>query len=337
MSTSESASAPAGSRLAALLASGTRVVIDSGDVSKIAAHAPEDATTNPSLIASAAQLPAFRPLVDAARARAGGDRAALLDELSVAFGCEILKHVPGVVSTEVDARLSFDTAASVARGRRLIALYEAAGVSRSRVLIKLASTWEGCQAARALEAEGIHTNMTLLFSFCQAVASAAAGATLISPFVGRIMDWHKAKSKREEPYPAAEDPGVLFVTRVFNYYKAHNIPTVVMGASFRNTGEIMALAGCDKLTIAPALLEELSKSPALPGEGALPPPLSAAAARAHPPPVASFDEAAFRFALNEDAMATEKLAEGIRGFTADLLKLEKFLDSLPPLDAPATA
>jgi transaldolase len=219
---------------------------------------------------------------------------------------------------------------SPAAGRRLIALYEEAGVAdaRSRVLIKLAATWEGIAACAALEAEGIHCNMTLIFSFAQAVACAAAKATLISPFVGRIMDWHKAKTGRADAYPAAEDPGVAFVSRVFNYYKAHDIKTIVMGASFRNCGEIMALAGCDKLTISPALLEELSKTPQ-PADA--PPPLSAAAARANPPPAAAFDEPAFRFALNEDACATEKLAEGIRGFAADLGKLEKFLDALPPV------
>lgn len=200
--------------------------------------------------------------------------------------------------------------------------------ARSRVLIKLAATWEGIAACAALEAEGIHCNMTLIFSFAQAVACAAAKATLISPFVGRIMDWHKAKTGRADAYPAAEDPGVAFVSKVFNYYKAHDIKTIVMGASFRNTGEIMALAGCDKLTISPALLEELSKTPQ-PADA--PPPLSAAAARANPPPAAAFDEPAFRFALNEDACATEKLAEGIRGFAADLGKLEKFLDALPPV------
>jgi transaldolase len=246
-----------------------------------------------------------------------------LDKLAVNFGCEILKHVPGYVSTELDARLSFDTPASIARGRRIIALYGEAGVPRDRVLIKLATTWEGVRAAQVLQAEGIGCNMTLLFSFAQAVAAAEAGVTLISPFVGRITDWHK-KANGGKDFPPAEDPGVKSVAAIYTYYKQHGHGTIVMGASFRSPGQILELAGCDRLTIAPALLEKLGAS----GD-AVPPKLTPAAAAAAPPmPRVAFDEASFRWAMNEDAMATEKLAEGIRGFAADLAKLEDFLKPL---------
>jgi transaldolase len=250
--------------------------------------------------------------------------AVVLDKLSVNFGVEISRHIPGYISTEVDARISFDTQASVARGRRLIALYAEAGVPKERVLIKLASTWEGIRAAEVLEREGIHCNLTLLFSFAQAVAAADAGATLISPFVGRVLDWYKKATGKD--FAGAADPGVAFVSHVFTFYKQQNIKTIVMGASFRNTGEITELAGCDRLTISPALLESLSKS-----TDPAPAKLSPAAAAAAPAlPKVSFDEAAFRWAMNEDAMATEKLAEGIRGFSADLRKLEDFIAPLLP-------
>lgn len=319
------------SSLEQLKACGTVVVADTGEIEKIKQFKPQDATTNPSLINAASRLPEYKHIVDEAIAyvKASGIEGKaertelLLDKLSAAFGAEILKHIPGYVSTEVDARLSFDTAASVARGRRIIRLYEEQGVSRDRVLIKLATTWEGIQAARILEAEGIRCNMTLLFNFAQAVAAADAGATLISPFVGRILDWHKKASGRD--FVGAEDPGVVSVTRIYNHYKAHGYKTIVMGASFRNTGEIVELAGCDRLTISPALLEKLSTS-----AEAVPAKLTVDGARAAAAslPEVHFDEAAFRWALNEDAMATEKLAEGIRNFAADLVKLEAFLAEL---------
>jgi transaldolase len=305
------------STLDALKASGTLVVADTGDFEKIAAFRPQDSTTNPSLVLAAARLPQYAHLVADAIAygRAqqpggggggGGDErlALILDKLAVNFGCEILKLVPGYVSTEIDARLSFDTARSLARARRVIALYAEQGVGKERVLIKLASTWECIRAAEALEKEGVRTNMTLLFCFAQAVACADAGATLISPFVGRILDWHKKASGKD--FAPAEDPGVISVTQIYNHYKRHAYPTIVMGASFRSTGEVLALAGCDRLTISPALLAQLAAStePA-------PVMLSAAGAAAAPGglPKVHFDEAAFRWALNEDAMATEKLGE----------------------------
>lgn len=326
------------STLEALKAAGTIVVADSGEIEKIKLYKPVDSTTNPSLVNAAARLPEYRALLDDAIAygtattpagSAPADRmSAVLDKLSVNFGVEILKHIPGYISTEVDARISFDTQASVARGRRLIALYAEAGVPKDRVLIKLASTWEGIRAAQILEAEGIKCNLTLLFSFAQAVAAADAGATLVSPFVGRVLDWHKKATGKD--FPGAEDPGVKFVTHVYTYYKQHGIKTIVMGASFRNTGEITELAGCDRLTISPALLESLSKS-ADPAPAKLSP---AAAAAAPALPKVVLDEGAFRWAMNEDAMATEKLAEGIRGFAADLRKLEDFIAPLlPPLAA----
>jgi len=268
------------------------------------------------------------------RAKAGGgaeqERLALvMDKLAVNFGCEILKLVPGYVSTELDARLSFDTARSLARARRIVALYAERGIGTDRVLVKLASTWESIRAAEVLEREGIKTNMTLLFSFAQAVACADAGATLISPFVGRILDWHKKQSGKD--FTPDADPGVISVSQIFNHYKRHEYKTIVMGASFRSPGEVLALAGCDRLTISPAILAQLAAmtEPApvrLSAAGAAA--AGAAGAKVH------FDEAAFRWALNEDAMATEKLAEGIRAFAADLVKLE---DYLKPMIAAADA
>lgn len=304
----------------------TIVVADTGDFGAMEQFKPRDATTNPSLINKAARMPEYKGLVEDAIAFAkgkGGSEADqmewCLDRLAVNFGQEILKRVPGYVSTEVDARLSFDIEGNIARARRIIAMYEEGGTSRDRILIKLASTWEGIKAAEVLEKEGIHCNLTLLFSFCQAVAAAEAGATLISPFVGRILDWYKNSTGKDE-FPGAEDPGVQSVTTIYNYYKKFGHETIVMGASFRNTGEILELCGCDRLTIAPALLEELSSS-TTPAE----PKLTAAGAASFEGEKVSFDEKSFRWALNEDAMATEKLAEGIRNFTKDLLKLEEYI------------
>ncbi|SDJ67442.1 transaldolase [Microbulbifer yueqingensis] len=300
----------------------SQVVADTGDIEAIRRYRPHDATTNPSLLYKAAQLPQYRGFIDDALQwadRQTGDRERLAAmKLAVSVGREILNLVPGVVSTEVDARLSFDTRASIEYARRLVALYEQAGVERERVLIKLASTWEGIAAASVLEREGIHCNLTLLFSFSQAVACAEAGVTLISPFVGRILDWHKARSGRDD-IPADEDPGVASVRRIYDYYKSRDYPTVVMGASFRNTGEIEALAGCDRLTISPQLLDELEQD-----QGQLAAGLPAATAR-EPRPEQALDEAAFRYQLNGDAMATEKLAEGIRNFVHDQEQLEAML------------
>jgi transaldolase len=296
------------------------VVADTGDIDAVARWKPQDATTNPSLLLASAEDPRYQPLVERAVRQAGGDVAAAMDGLFVQFGVEILKHVAGRVSTEVDARLSFDAEGSADRARRLIALYEKAGVSRERVLIKLASTWEGIRAAAKLEREGIHCNLTLLFSFAQAVACAEAGVTLISPFVGRIYDWHK-QARKVEDIPLEEDPGVASVTRIYNYYKKHGYPTQVMGASFRKAGQITALAGCDLLTIAPDLLDKLAKTP-----GELPRKLSPETAK--DVQKVHLDEKAFRWMHNEDAMATDKLAEGIRRFDADARKLEKLITSL---------
>ncbi len=297
------------------------VVADTGDIEAIARFHPLDATTNPSLLLKAAALPAYAPLVDAAVAGARGDGDARVadacDRLAVAIGGEILKLIPGRVSTEVDARLSFDTDATVAKARHIVQLYDDAGIARDRLLIKVASTWEGIRAAEALEREGIHCNLTLLFSFAQAVACAEAGVFLISPFVGRILDWHLA-SGASKPATPQDDPGVQSVTRIWNYYKRHGYDTVVMGASFRNTGQILALAGCDRLTISPELLAELAQS-----EGEVPRALVDDGTREQPP--AALDEASFRWQHNEDAMATEKLAEGIRKFAADQVKLEALL------------
>ena len=301
------------------------VVADTGDFLQLARFAPQDATTNPSLILKAVLQPDYAPLLASTVA---GHKAASLDDIVdqvlVRFGLEILKVVPGRVSTEVDARLSFDRAATVARARRLIALYEAAGIARERVLIKIAATWEGIQAARELEADGIFCNLTLLFAFCQAVACADAKVRLISPFVGRIYDWHKKSlgaSWDEAARSLSNDPGVQSVTRIYQYYKQHGIATQVMGASFRNTGQITALSGCDLLTISPDLLAKLEASDE-PFERAL------GANHGAPQAAITYDEAAFRYALNDDAMATEKLAEGIRGFAVDAGKLDKLIEDL---------
>ena len=301
----------------------TTIVADTGDIGAIRQHRPEDATTNPSLLFKASSLPEYAPLIDDAIRRAkiqSSEREQQLhdamDGLAVRVGVEVLKSIPGRISTEVDARLSFDTAATLAKARKLIGLYNEAGVSNEHVLIKIAATWEGIRAGEILEREGIHCNLTLMFGFAQARACAEAGATLISPFVGRILDWHKAKHGRD--FTAEEDPGVLSVRRIYDYYKAHGYPTVVMGASFRNMGEIVQLAGCDRLTIAPALLKELEAT-----EGKLERKLTDNGVTG-PRPL-PLSETEFRWMMNEDAMATEKLADGIRGFTADQIKLEHTL------------
>ncbi len=309
------------------LKSYTTVVADTGNFLQLAQFAPRDATTNPSLILKAVQSSDYAPLLkDTVAAHKGKPLDEIVDEVLVRFGLEILKVVPGRVSTEVDARLSFDKLANIARARRIIDKYAATGVGRDRVLIKIASTWEGIQAAAELEREGIHCNLTLLFAFCQAVACGDAGIQLISPFVGRIYDWYKKSAGAawdEAAMAGANDPGVKSVAQIYNYFKKQGIATEVMGASFRNVGQITALAGCDLLTISPELLAQLQASQA---------PLSAAlnaeAARAADIPRVSFDEAGFRFALNQDAMATEKLAEGIRAFAVDSGKLDQMIESL---------
>src|SRR5687767_6613957 len=298
------------------------VVADTGDIDAVARWRPQDATTNPSLLLTSAEDPRYQPLAERAVREARGDVAAAMDGLFVLFGIEILKHVAGRVSTEVDARLSFDVVGSIDRAKRLIALYEKNSVSRERVLIKLASTWEGIRAAEKLEREGIHCNMTLLFSFAQAVACADAGVTLISPFVGRIYDWHK-QARKVDDIAVEDDPGVASVTRIYTYYKKHGYATQVMGASFRKTGQILALAGCDLLTIAPDLLDKLAKA-----EADVPRRLSPEKAKAQSVDKVNWDEKAFRWEHNQDAMATDKLAEGIRRFDADARKLEKLLTSL---------
>jgi transaldolase len=302
----------------------TDVVADTGDIEAIRLYKPLDATTNPSLVYKAAQMPQYQDLlassINASKgiANSAEQLSAACDHLAVGIGLEILKIVPGRISTEVDARLSFDTKASIAKAHELIKLYEKGGVDKSRVLIKLASTWEGIRAAEVLEKEGINCNLTLLFGFNQAAACADAGVFLISPFVGRILDWYKANTDKKE-YTSEEDPGVVSVRHIYNYYKQHGYKTVVMGASFRNIGEIEALAGCDRLTISPQLLQELEQdkselkrvlSPSNTGE--------AIAKRAE-------TEQSFRFGVNQDAMATEKLAEGIRGFVKDQINLENLL------------
>ncbi|MDZ7814247.1 MAG: transaldolase [Ideonella sp.] len=302
----------------------TIVVADTGNFKQMAQFAPRDATTNPSLILKAVQQADYAPLLtDTVAAHRGAALDEIVDQVLVRFGLEILKVVPGRVSTEVDARLSFDTAATVARARRLMALYEAAGIGRDRVLIKIAATWEGIQAAAELEREGIHCNLTLLFSFCQAVACGDAKVQLISPFVGRIYDWYKKQAGAqwdEAAMAGANDPGVQSVASIYNFYKKHGIATEVMGASFRNVGQIVALAGCDLLTISPDLLAQLQAS-----EAPLAAALSAQAAQAMNIPAQSLDEKAFRWGMNEDAMATEKLAEGIRLFAVDAGKLDKLI------------
>ena len=295
----------------------TTIVADTGDFGSIREYTPQDATTNPSLILKAAQMPEYAELLGKVTAEAESMEDAL-DKLAVFFGLEILKIVPGRVSTEVDARLSFDTTATLAKARSLIARYEKNGIERERILIKIAATWEGIRAAEELEKEGIHCNLTLLFSFPQAVACAEASVQLISPFVGRIMDWHKAKTGND--YAPADDPGVQSVTAIYNYYKKFDYATEVMGASFRNTGEITELAGCDLLTISPGLLEELQGT-----EGDLPCKLNEETANGSNVEKITLNETAFRWELNEDPCATEKLADGIRRFAADTVKLEQFL------------
>jgi transaldolase len=303
------------------LKSHTTVVADTGDFKQLAQFQPQDATTNPSLILKAVQKPEYAPLLtESVAAHKGQPLDVVMDHLLVRFGCEILKTIPGRVSTEVDARLSFDTAGTLARARRLMSLYEAQGISRDRVLIKIAATWEGIQAAAELEREGIHTNLTLLFSFAQAVACGQAKVQLISPFVGRIYDWYKKTAGAawdEAASAGANDPGVKSVRAIYNYYKKNDIATEVMGASFRNVGQIVALAGCDLLTISPDLLALLAAN-----ETPLTASLDAQAAKGMDLPLVRYTEAGFRFALNEDAMATEKLAEGIRAFCVDAIKLE---------------
>jgi len=304
----------------------TTVVADTGNFLQLAQFKPQDATTNPSLILKAVQQPDYAPLL--AQTVAAHRQAPLPDialAVLVRFGCEILKVVPGRVSTEVDARLSFDSNATLARARRLIALYETAGIPRERVLIKIAATWEGIRAAEVLEREGTRCNLTLLFAFCQAVACGDAGVRLISPFVGRIHDWHKRQAGAawdEAAHAGAADPGVKSVRAIYNHFKRHGIATQVMGASFRNTGQILALAGCDLLTISPELLAALQASSA-----PAPRALDAEAAAKGDLPAVHFDERSFRWALNEDAMATEKLAEGIRAFAADAVKLDKLIEA----------
>lgn len=300
----------------------TTVVADTGDVEAISRLKPVDCTTNPTLVLKAVGLPALEGVVADAvkwgKSQAGDAISAVADRLAVAVGAELTTLVPGRVSTEVDADLSFDTGATVEKARAVIAAYKARGIERDRILVKIASTWEGIQAAKILQAEGIDTNLTLLFSMAQAVAAADAKAFLISPFVGRILDWHVKAAGRT--FTPDEDPGVLSVRAIYDYYKAHGIKTVVMGASFRSPGEVEALAGCDRLTISPSLLEELGKD-----NGKLKIALSPDRAGRPVPPKIDASEVAFRWALNEDAMATEKLAEGIRMFAKDLKALKKIV------------
>lgn len=304
----------------------TTIVADTGDIDSIKQYHPTDATTNPSLILAAAQKPQYKHLIEDAvnyakrHATSKEEQHALvMDKLFVNFGVEILKHVPGRVSTEVDSRLSFDVQGSIEKAHSLVKLYQDAGIPKERVLIKLASTWEGTQAAKQLEKEGIHCNMTLLFSMPQAIACAEANATLISPFVGRILDWYK-KSEGVDSYLPAKDPGVISVTEIYNYFKKFGYKTEVMGASFRNSDEIIELAGCDLLTISPQLLEELSKA-----EGIVERKLDPAYAKSLDLKKIPLDEKGFRLMLNDNAMATEKLSEGIRKFAEDSIKLEKYL------------
>jgi transaldolase len=314
----------------------TTVVADTGDIEAIGKAKPQDATTNPSLLLKAAQQPQYKHLVEEALSYSGkqsGDQSAktmaFMDKLFVNFGCEILKLIPGRVSTEVDASFSFDTTGSIDKARNFIKLYEAAGVDRQRVLIKLGSTWEGIKAAEQLEKEGIHTNMTLLFSFAQAVASAEAKVTLISPFVGRIYDWYK-KSKGVSDIAREEDPGVASVLKIYNHYKKHGYKTQVMGASFRKADQIIDLVGCDLLTISPELISELGSK-----EGELEPKLTPKGAAASDSPLIHLDEKTYRFEHNQDQMAVEKLSEGIRGFYSDARKLEKYAATLLAKDSAA--
>ena len=302
------------------------IVADTGDFESIRKYQPRDATTNPTLLQKAAEMPEYSELVhrvlrevQSSTQPASQHVQLALDRLAIAFGTEILKIVPNRVSTEVDARLSFDSEASVRKAKEIIGMYQKAGIPRERILIKLASTWEGICAARELKKESINCNLTLLFSFAQAIACAEAQVQLISPFVGRILDWYKKSTGRDQ-YPPPEDPGVLSVTQIYNYYKKHDYKTEVMGASFRNVGEILELAGCDLLTISPALLEELAKTP-----GSVTRKLNPETASSLNLPKQSLSESSFRWMMNEDQMATEKLSEGIRSFAADAIKLEKFI------------
>ncbi len=322
------------------LKSMTVVVADTGDIQAIEAFTPQDATTNPSLITAAAQMPEYQEIVDqtlqqarkelGAQAESSDIVSLAFDRLAVAFGLKILEIIPGRVSTEVDARLSYDTEATIAKGRELIAQYEAAGVGRERILIKIASTWEGIKAAEVLEKDGIHCNLTLLFGLHQAIACAEAGITLISPFVGRILDWYKQDTGKDS-YPAPEDPGVLSVTKIYNYYKKFGYKTQVMGASFRNSGEITELAGCDLLTISPGLLKELQST-----EGELPRKLDPSKASTYPIEKITIDRATFDTMHAADRMASQKLEEGISGFSKALVALEKLLaDRLARLEGEA--
>lgn len=299
----------------------TTIVADTGDIEAIRKFKPQDATTNPSLIFKAAKMPAYSNLVDDAVKNGKGDLSAVMDELAVLFGVEINKIVPGYVSTEVDARLSFDTEATIAKARSIIALYKDKGIDKSRILIKIAATWEGIKAAEILEKEGISCNLTLIFSKAQAIACAEAGCTLISPFVGRIMDWYK-KAEGVDGYEPCGDPGVKSVSSIFNYYKKFGYKTIVMGASFRNTGEVLELAGCDRLTISPGLLEKLTDC-----TDDVVQKLDAANSEKEEITKIDMNEKVFRWMMNEDAMATEKLAEGIRNFAKDIVSLEDIIKS----------
>lgn len=300
----------------------TKVVADTGDFESMREYEPQDATTNPSLILKAVQQPEYRPLLEkAVRDNPQADAREVIDHVLILFGLEILKIIPGRVSTETDARLSFDTQGSIDKAHSLIGLYEKNGISKDRILIKIASTWEGIRAAEVLQKEGIHCNLTLLFSFPQAVACAEAKVQLISPFVGRIYDWYKKSTGHD--YQGADDPGVQSVHRIYNYYKRHGYPTEVMGASFRNTSQIVELAGCDLLTISPSLLKELKATGTEVDRK-----LDADSAQSRGEDKITLDEKTFRYMLNEDAMATEKLAEGIRVFAADAVKLEKIIEEI---------
>lgn len=305
----------------------TVIVADTGEIDEIKKYHPTDATTNPSLILKASEIEEYKPLIEEAvaygKSKGGKNPLELIiTKVFVNFGTEILKHIPGRVSTEVDARLSFDVEGSIKKAHQYIDLYKEAGIEKDRILIKLASTWEGVLAASQLEKEGIHCNMTLMFSLAQAIACAEAGATLISPFVGRILDWYK-KAEGKESYPSDEDPGVVSVTKIFNYYKKFGYKTQIMGASFRNIDEVLELAGSDLLTIAPKLLKELTES-----EGAVPKKLCADKASKSNLEKIPMDEKTFRWMVNDEAMATEKLAEGIRNFAKDTVKLEKLIEGM---------
>lgn len=300
----------------------TIIVADTGEIDEIKKYHPTDATTNPSLILKASEIAEYKPLIEEAVSFGKGNLNKIITKVFVNFGAEILKHIPGRVSTEVDARLSFDVEGSIKKAHEYIDLYKQAGIGKERVLIKLASTWEGVLAASQLEKEGIHCNMTLMFSLAQAIACAEAGATLISPFVGRILDWYK-KAEGKDSYPTAEDPGVVSVTHIFNYYKKFGYKTQIMGASFRNIDEVLELAGSDLLTIAPKLLKELTDS-----QGPVPKKLDAEKAKSSNVEKITVDEKTFRWMLNDEAMATEKLAEGIRNFAKDTVKLEKLIQGM---------